>query len=174
MRIANQGLPIIDKSHGYDVAAHNPVNQKNLEVELLNQGPKHMEMLKDIYGEKRLKQMSLMPCVTCESRVYQDASDDPGVSFKSPQHVSPEASYSAVLSHEMEHVSREQNSAEAENREVISQSVILHRSMCAECGKSYVAGGVTRTTTAAEKPKADPYKSLASEDQLGAYVDFKL
>ncbi len=178
MRISNETLPNIGNVQpisNSSTAIRNISDSGNKlsAVKGENKGPEHMQMLKDVYGEKRLKQMGFMPCITCESRVYQDGSDDPGVSFKTGQHVSPEASYSAVLSHEMEHVSREQNKAENEQREVISQSVTLHSALCPECGKSYVAGGVTRTTTAGI-PKDDAYRTMNKEDQLGAHVDLRL
>ena len=42
-------------------------------------------------------------CETCASRKYQDGSDE-NVSFKSPQHISPQAAASRVRAHEQEHV----------------------------------------------------------------------
>lgn len=86
-------------------------------------------------------------CQTCKNRKYQDGSNDPGVSFKTPTHVSPEQSGAAVRSHENEHVNREQAKADAEGREVVSQNVQIHTAVCPECGKSYVSGGTTTTTT---------------------------
>lgn len=88
-------------------------------------------------------------CETCEKRKYQDGSDDPGVSFKTPTNVSPEMAASAVRGHEQEHVVREQAKAQREDRRVVSQSVTYHTEICPECGKVYVAGGTTRTVTAA-------------------------
>lgn len=126
-------------------------------------------VLKDIYGEKALKQMGLVECATCSSRTYVDGSDDPGVSFKTPTQISPEASFALVSAHEQEHVGNERASAEAEDREVIAQSVQVFMSVCPECGKAYSSGGVTRTTTAA-KPK---YENGAAE-LLGALLDAKV
>lgn len=91
------------------------------------------------------------PCQTCESRAYQDGSDDPGVSFKSAAHIDPDVAASVVMGHEMEHVAHEQARAKQEDRQVLSQSVVLHTSICPECGRTYVAGGTTETVTAAEK-----------------------
>lgn len=94
-------------------------------------------------------------CQTCKERKYQDGSDDAGVSFKTPTRVAPERAASAVRSHEMEHVTREQAKAQREDRRVVSQSVTYHTAICPECGKAYVSGGTTRTTTAsitAEQP----------------------
>ena len=96
-------------------------------------------------------------CQTCKERKYQDGSNDPGVSFKTPTHIGPEQSASAVLGHEMEHVVRERAKAQSEGRRVISQSVTMQTGICPECGRVYTAGGVTRTTTAAEnKPEQRP------------------
>ena len=89
-------------------------------------------------------------CQTCKERKYQDGSDDPGVSFKTAQHIAPEMAASEVRGHEMEHVVREQASAAREGRKVVSQSVTYHTDICPECGKAYVSGGTTRTTTAAQ------------------------
>ncbi len=109
-----------------------------------------LDKLKEQFDEKTLKRMGVVECATCASRSYQDGSNDPGVSFKSPQHISPEMSGSVVMGHEMEHVTREQSEAEMNDREVISQSVQLFTAVCPECGKSYVSGGVTKTTTGAK------------------------
>lgn len=95
--------------------------------------------------------MAESECQTCKERKYQDGSDDPGVSFKTPTNIAPEAAASAVRGHEQEHVSREQSKAQREGREVVSQSVTIHTAICPECGKVYVSGGTTRTTTRQEK-----------------------
>lgn len=93
-------------------------------------------------------------CKTCEQRKYQDGSNDAGVSYKSPTHIAPEQAASAVRGHEMEHVVREQAKAVREGKEVVSQSVTMHTAVCPECGKVYVSGGTTRTTTAeSQKPE---------------------
>ncbi|MDE6840126.1 MAG: hypothetical protein K2P49_04605 [Oscillospiraceae bacterium] len=95
-------------------------------------------------------------CQTCKERKYQDGSDDPGVSFKTPTNIAPEQAASAVRGHENEHVVREQAEARRENRKVVSQSVTYHTSICPECGKAYVSGGTTRTVTkAGESQQAD-------------------
>lgn len=103
-------------------------------------------------------------CQTCKNRKYQDGSDDPGVSFKTPTNVAPEQAASAVRGHENEHVVREQAKAQREDRHVVSQSVTIHTAICPECGKVYVSGGTTRTTTAANpveeaQPAEDDKKS---------------
>ena len=80
-------------------------------------------------------------CQTCKERKYQDGSDDAGVSFKTPTHISPDQAASAVKGHEMEHVVRERAAAKREDRP--------------ECGRVYVSGGTTRTTTASEPDTAE-------------------
>ncbi|MCI8649257.1 MAG: hypothetical protein HFG20_03990 [Anaerotruncus sp.] len=101
-------------------------------------------------------------CQTCENRRYQDGSDDPGVSFKTPGKIAPQLSASVVRGHEMEHVFREQAKAEREDRDVVSQRVTLHLGVCPECGKAYVSGGTTETVT---KGKQNLFKVGLSEDQ---------
>ena len=93
-------------------------------------------------------------CETCESRKYQDGSDDMGVSFQTPTNIKPEQAASAVRGHEMEHVYREQAKAGREGRKVVSQNVTMHTEICPECGKSYVSGGTTRTVTKADTDNA--------------------
>lgn len=96
-------------------------------------------------------------CQTCKKRKYQDGSDDPGVSFKTPSHIDPGQSSAAVRGHELEHVVRERARAEKDGRRVISQSVTMQTGICPECGRIYTAGGVTRTVTAADtRPKEEP------------------
>lgn len=95
-----------------------------------------------------LKQMGKAECETCKNRTYQDGSNDPGVSFKAPGHIDPESSGAAVRAHEQEHVANEQAKARVEGKRVISQSVRIFTSVCPECGRAYVSGGVTRTVTA--------------------------
>lgn len=95
-------------------------------------------------------------CKTCQSRKYQDASDDPGVSMKSPTSLSSKEAGAAVSAHENEHVVREQAEADQEDREVIAQSVRIFTAVCPECGKTYVSGG--ETTTVSRKKPADDNK----------------
>lgn len=140
-----------------------------------------VDKLKEVFDEKTLKRMGVVECQTCANRVYQDGSNDPGVSFKSPTHLDPSQAASAVASHEQEHVTREQADAKANGREVISQSVQIFTSVCPECGKTYVSGGVTKTTTA-NAPKnqsaAQSYQNGMTGNKIngveGNLLDFKL
>ena len=122
-------------------AQANAVQQEQAQAPALTQSKSAQEVMEE--GE----------CQTCKERKYQDGSDDPGVSFKTASHIDPELAAAKVRGHEMEHVVREQAKAEREGRKVISQSVTMHTAICPECGKAYVSGGTTRTTTA-ESPGA--------------------
>lgn len=122
------------------------------------------------FDEKTLKQIGAVECATCASRTYQDGSNDPGVSFKAPTHLSPEQAAGAVMSHEQEHVTNEQADAKSEGREVISQSVQIFTAVCPECGKTYVSGGVTKTTTAGP---SNPYSQMKNNAE-GNLLDFSL
>ena len=98
-------------------------------------------------------------CQTCKNRKYQDGSDDPGVSFKTPTHISPENAAYAIRSHEMEHVRNEQHKAKYENKVIVSQSVRIITDRCEECGTNYVKGGFTRTIT---RPKLVDFRKMLS------------
>ena len=65
-------------------------------------------------------------CQTCKERKYQDGSNEGDVSFKTPGHISPQASAAAVRAHEQEHVSNAYKKAATENGKVISASVSIH------------------------------------------------
>ena len=99
-------------------------------------------------------------CQTCKNREYQDRSDDPGVSFKSAAKINPSSAASVVRGHEYEHVTRDR--AERNGREVVSQNVVIKHGLGPECGKSYVAGGVTTTVT---RPKSENRYTAGIETQ---------
>ena len=100
-------------------------------------------------------------CQTCKQRKYQDGSNDPGVSFKTPTRMDPDKAASAVRGHEQEHVVRERAAASREGRKVVSQSVSIHTAICPECGRVYVSGGLTTTVTA-EDNDPSPAEALAA------------
>lgn len=99
---------------------------------------------------RHLKQTGAIECQTCKQRKYQDVSNDSGVSFKAPGYISPESSAAVVGAHEQEHVTNEQANARTQGRKVVSQSVRLFSAVCPECGKVYISGGETHTTTATD------------------------
>ena len=104
-------------------------------------------------------------CHTCENRRYVDGSDDASVSFQTPTKISPSMAAMAVASHEQEHVRNEQARAHRDDREVVSQIVTLQYDTCPECGKQYVSGGTTRTTTRGKSESEDQFEMLNAEDQ---------
>ena len=83
-------------------------------------------------------------CKTCKERKYQDGSNE-NVSFKSAQHISPNSAGARVRAHEGEHVANAYNKAREGGGKVIQASVSIRMGICPECGKTYVAGGTTRT-----------------------------
>jgi len=102
---------------------------------------------------RELKRTGAVECATCASRKYQDGSDE-NVSFKSAAHISPEASAAKVKAHENEHVSNAYKEAEEKGGRVVRSSVSLKTSICPECGRSFVAGGLTKSTIAYSKDDA--------------------
>jgi hypothetical protein len=103
-------------------------------------------------------------CQTCKKRKYQDGSDEM-VSFKSPQHVSPESAGSAVRAHEQEHVSNAYKKAAMKNGKVVSASVSIHTAVCPECGRTYVSGGTTHTQIKYYNEDNPYQKNLKSADR---------
>lgn len=125
------------------------------------------------------KMMGMKECTTCKDRKYQDGSNDPGVSFKTPGHIDPNVSASAVMSHEQEHVRNESSKASREGREIVSQSVRLDTSVCPECGKSYVSGGETTTVSksSGDNKKSDYFVNMfkkSMENYFGKEIDVKV
>lgn len=115
-------------------------------------------------------------CQTCKNRKYQDGSDEM-VSFKSAAHISPNAAAAAVRGHEQEHVSNAyKKAAEKGNAKVIQASVALKTAICPECGRAYVAGGVTNTKIAysnEEQPYQKNLKAFQAEATKGNNIDIK-
>lgn len=95
-------------------------------------------------------------CETCKNRTYVDGSNENDVSFKSPGHIAPEASAAVVSAHEYQHVANAVQEGNKPNAELVSATVSLKTAICPECGKTYVAGGETRTTMRYQKE--NPYK----------------
>jgi hypothetical protein len=91
-----------------------------------------------------MKNTGKIKCATCAARKYQDGSDEM-VSFKSAAHISPEASAAKVSAHEHEHVSNAFKKAFKNDGRVLQATVSLKTAVCPECGRTYVAGGLTRT-----------------------------
>ncbi len=111
-------------------------------------------------------------CQTCKERKYIDGSNEGNVSFKAPGHIAPEASAGVVMSHEKEHVANAKREGNKPGNELISATVSLKTAICPECGRSYVAGGTTRTLIKYGDSDYDKNKKAADLDALlGANVD---
>jgi hypothetical protein len=117
---------------------------------------------------KALKRSGVIECETCKNRKYQDGSDEADVSFKAPGHISPESSGTAVRAHEQQHVSNAYQKV-ASGAKVLSASVSITTAVCPECGRSYTAGGVTRT--AVRYDEESPYgKNDKSRDAASGAI----
>ena len=120
-------------------------------------------------------QSSPAECQTCKERKYQDGSNESDVSFKAPGHISPEASASAVMAHEQEHVANAYQKAAQKGGQVVSCSVSLHTAVCPECGTSYVSGGTTNTSIS-YPDESNPYQqNKKAQDAIrlkGANIDY--
>ncbi|MDR2889599.1 MAG: hypothetical protein LBV33_07155 [Lachnospiraceae bacterium] len=119
------------------------------------------------------KKVSPAECTTCSNRQYQDGSDE-NVSFKSPTHISPEAAGAAVRAHEGEHVANAYAKAAQKDGKVIAANVSIKMSVCPECGRNYVAGGLT-TTKIKYSNESNPYqrnkKSIDAANLIGMNLD---
>lgn len=96
-------------------------------------------------------------CQTCKERKYQDGSNETDVSFKAPGHISAQASASAVMAHEQQHVSNAYEKAAKKDGKVVACSVTLHTAVCPECGTVYVSGGKTNTSIS-YPDESNPYQ----------------
>jgi len=112
--------------------------------QIISDGRPVSEKEKDSWREKAGLKDPSEECQTCKRRKYKDGSNEM-VSFKTPQHVSPESAASAVRAHEQEHVSNAYKKAATDNGKVVSASVSIHTAVCPECGRTYVSGGTTHT-----------------------------
>jgi hypothetical protein len=106
---------------------------------------------REISGVPDVEQVKAAECGACATRSYADQSGDGSVSFQSPTRISPEAAPAAVAAHEGEHLANEQFRAEQNGQRVVTQYKVTHMDICAECGKSYVAGGEANTITAPQR-----------------------
>ncbi|MEZ3429526.1 MAG: hypothetical protein K1W36_04540 [Lachnospiraceae bacterium] len=114
-------------------------------------------------------------CETCANRKYQDGSDEGNVSFKAAAHISPEAAGARVRAHEGEHVSNAYKKAAQKNGKVLNASVTIHTSICPECGRTYVSGGVTNTRikySNEDNPYTKNQKQLDAAQYKGANIDY--
>lgn len=104
-------------------------------------------------------------CSTCKNRKYVDGSNENNVSFKTPGNIRPEESYAKVSAHEREHVSNAIAKGSKPNAQLVSASVKLKMGVCPECGRVYVAGGVTNTQIKYQED--NPYEKNRKQLEAG-------
>ena len=125
--------------------------------------------------KKAGKRSSPEECETCANRKYQDGSDEGNVSFKTASHVSPESAGARVRAHEGEHVSNAYKKAAQKNGKVVNASVSIQTSVCPECGRNYVSGGVNNTMikySNEDNPYTKNQKQLDAAKFKGANIDY--
>lgn len=112
-------------------------------------------------------------CETCKNREYVDGSNEMDVSFKTPGKIAPEESFAKVSAHERQHVSNAMAKASKPGAQLISANVTLKMGVCPECGRTYVAGGVTNTQIkySEDNPYEKNRKSAESSFLIGNNLD---
>lgn len=123
---------------------------------------------------RNLKRTGAIECETCKNRRYQDGSNEGDVSFKTPGHISPQASAARVMAHEQEHVANAYEKAGKKDGRVIAANVKMMTAVCPECGRSYVAGGETNTMI--KYNESNPYGRAAKAQDaaglIGRMIDY--
>ena len=121
---------------------------------------------------KQLKKSGKIECSTCKSRRYKDGSDDSGVSYQTPTHISKNQSANKVMAHEMEHYRRETAAAKRNGEKILSIGVSTKKAVCPECGSTYTAGGVTRVSKRKDAQKESEnahFRNKAFEEKIGKH-----
>ena len=115
-------------------------------------------------------------CQTCQNRKYVDGSNESDVSFKTPGVIKPGESFAKVSAHERQHVSNAVAKGSKPGAKLISASVSLKMGVCPECGRTYVAGGETKTQI--KYSESNPYeknrKSAEGSFLVGSNIDEKV
>ncbi|MCX4316910.1 MAG: hypothetical protein OSJ52_09795 [Lachnospiraceae bacterium] len=132
--------------------------------------------LSQTVGTKETKETQKAECQTCKERKYMDQSNEGDVSFQAPTHIAPGQAAAKVMSHEREHVQNAVAEGQKENKRLVSVSVSLKTGVCPECGKTYIAGGTTRTKmlTYRENPYDQGRKAVEGTMLRGMNFDQKL
>mgnify|MGYP006932493361 CR=1 FL=1 len=165
-KLQNKEIRAIDESK-----LNEKINRVKTEIEKLENKEKTAEKKpeNELTESEKKRRFDSLECSACDSRRYQDGSNDSGVSFQNPTKINPSAAEGAVRAHENEHVVRNKAEAEREDRKVISSTVTINHATCSECGKTYVAGGVTRTTTVADNSKNNSANNVIAVDNDNKY-----
>lgn len=163
--------------YAYSANAGMSVRNSRADVNINTAGSKAVQSTgaDDSHRVKSGYKSSPADCQTCRERKYQDGSNETDVSFKSPGHISPRASASAVMAHEQQHVSNAYQEASEKDGRVVSCGVSLRTAVCPECGTVYVSGGTT-STSISYPDESNPYqKDKKAQDAIrliGANIDY--
>lgn len=121
------------------------------------------------------KRVSPAECETCKNRKYKDGSDESDVSFQTAQHIDPGEAASKVRAHEQEHVANAYEKEAKGEGKVLQASVQIKMSVCPECGRSFVCGGLTTTRIAYPNEKQPYMKGMkaahAANGAVGGNLD---
>ena len=127
-------------------------------------------------GTKETKETQKAECQTCKERKYMDQSNEGDVSF--PAHTLTARGQAPALV--MDHAGflglNGVAEAQKQNKRLVSVSVSLKTGVCPECGKTYIAGGTTRTKmlTYRENPYDQGRKAVEGTMLRGMNFDQKL
>ena len=141
------------------------------DIELRNKNEEKPQQTDEEKEADRKRRFDSFECETCKNRRYQDDSCDSGVSFQTPTKINPKVADMAVRAHENEHVVRNRDKAEREGMKIVSQSVTIQRAICPECGKTYTAGGLTRTRMKTDNSDKRFNVGMFASDRVGRAVD---
>jgi deoxycytidylate deaminase len=78
------------------------------------------------------------------------------------------------MAHEQEHVTNAIAEGSQDNKELVSATVSLKTAVCPECGRTYIAGGTTRTVmrTYNDDPYSQNQKAYEAEATRGNNIDY--
>lgn len=161
-------LGIISGGYNLYPVYSNYLNNNNIKVPVISKVQENNVRTEELTLKGKLE------CKTCKERKYIDDSDE-NVSFKTPGHISPEASGIVVSAHESEHVNNARSESTKPGAELVSASVTLKTAICPECGKTYVSGGTTKTQIK-YSDEQNPYQKMRKKtDELllkGINIDY--
>jgi deoxycytidylate deaminase len=78
------------------------------------------------------------------------------------------------MAHEQEHVANAVAEGSQDDKELVSATVSLKTAVCPECGRTYIAGGTTKTVmrTYNDDPYSQNQKAYEAEATRGNNIDY--
>ena len=127
-------------------------------------------------GTKETKETQKAECQTCKERKYMDQSIVSDVSFPPPHLSAPGLAAQMFWTPAGVHVQTGCAHGKKQKTRLVSVSVSLKTGVCPECGKTYIAGGTTRTKmlTYRENPYDQGRKAVEGTMLRGMNFDQKL